>query len=317
MTTKKALIIGIENYYSSPLKGPVNDAKVISELLARNDDFDASKNFEVRTGLNVNTRSELMAMIDDLFKGNDDVALFYFSGHGYLNEIGGYIVTPDHKRYEEGVSMEQIQTIAFNSAIKDKIIILDCCHSGAFGTPKLSGKKIAQLIEGMVILTASRDTEEAFEINGRGIFTGLLIDALMGGAADILGQITPGGIYAYIDQTLGPWSQRPVFKTNVTRFTLLRKVKPALSLSTIRNIVNLFPLPEEEFQLDPSYEYTNNDMAQAEKILKFHELQRMARVGLVVPVGEEHMYYAAQNRKSCRLTELGKHYWRLVKNDRV
>jgi len=35
------------------------------------------------------------------------------------------------------------------------------------------------------------------------------------------------------------------------------------------------------------------------------------------PVGEEYMYYAAQNSKSCKLTALGYHYWRLVKEGKI
>ena len=35
----------------------------------------------------------------------------------------------------------------------------------------------------------------------------LFVDALNGSAADILGQITPGSVYAHIDQSLGAWSQ--------------------------------------------------------------------------------------------------------------
>ena len=40
-------------------------------------------------------------------------------------------------------------------------------------------------------------------------------------------------------------------------------------------------------------------------------------VGLVCPVGEEHMYYAAMNSKSCKLTPLGQHYWNLVKSGKI
>ena len=43
----------------------------------------------------------------------------------------------------------------------------------------------------------------------------------------------------------------------------------------------------------------------------------MVHVNLVVPVGETHMYYAAMNSKSCKLTALGVHYWNLVKNNRI
>ena len=37
----------------------------------------------------------------------------------------------------------------------------------------------------------------------------------------------------------------------------------------------------------------------------------------LVPVGEEHLYYAAINRKACALTPLGKHYWHLAKARRI
>jgi len=36
-------------------------------------------------------------------------------------------------------------------------------------------------------------------------------------------------------------------------------------------------------------------------------------VGLVVPVGAEHMYFAAMESKYCKLTALGYHYWHLAK----
>ena len=49
----------------------------------------------------------------------------------------------------------------------------------------------------------------------------------------------------------------------------------------------------------------------------FKELQKFESVGLVVPVEEEHMYFAAINSKSCRLTALGYQYWRLVKEKKI
>ena len=46
-------------------------------------------------------------------------------------------------------------------------------------------------------------------------------------------------------------------------------------------------------------------------------LQKLESVDLVEPVDEEHMYFAAMNSKSCRLTPLGKYYWKLLKDDRI
>ncbi|MFA6897053.1 MAG: caspase family protein [Patescibacteria group bacterium] len=312
---RKALLIGIDDYPNLPLTGCVNDASILSGVIEKNGD--GSPNFSVRLRTNIPKKSELKGEIVELFDGKGDVALLYFSGHGYLDITGGYIVTPDYEKHDEGVSMEEILTLANKSEIKNKIIILDCCHSGAFGSPEVSGGHVAQINEGVVVLTASRSTETAAEIDGHGVFTGLLLDAIQGGAADLMGRITPGGIYAYIDQALGPWDQRPVFKTNVTNFTSLRTVTPPVSPDILRKIVEYFPAPEAEYPLNPSFEYTNVDVAKPENVAIFKHLQKFQGVNLVRPVGEEYMYFAAQNSKSCKLTALGYHYWRLVTEGRI
>jgi hypothetical protein len=78
----------------------------------------------------------------------------------------------------------------------------------------------------MTILTASSADQYASEENGRGVFTELLVDAMNGAAANLVGDVTPGSVYAHIDQSLGPWEQRPVFKTNVKSFVSLRHAAP-------------------------------------------------------------------------------------------
>ena len=54
--------------------------------------------------------------------------------------------------------------------------------------------------------------------------------------------------------------------------------------------------------------------AKDENVLVFKDLQKLQSVGLVVPVDSEYMYFAAMESKACRLTALGNHYWRLVKD---
>jgi len=46
------------------------------------------------------------------------------------------------------------------------------------------------LREGVSALTASRTAEVSVEVNGGGLFTSLVGDALTGGAADVLGRVT-------------------------------------------------------------------------------------------------------------------------------
>jgi hypothetical protein len=321
---RKALAIGINNYPSSPLHGCINDATAFGGIVETNGD--GSPNFSVRLETDVPTKAELKRLIVDLFSGECETALLYFSGHGFINELGGYIVTPDYQQYDEGVSMEDILLIANNSKAKNKVIIFDCCHSGAIGSPQLNGGKTAHIAEGLSILTASRDNEPSLEINGHGVFTNLLLDALHGGAADLRGHITPGSVYAYIDQALGAWDQRPVFKTNITRFISLRNITPQVPIESLRKLIEYFPMPQDEFALDPSYEDTNalkiehkiiDPQAKSENVAVFKNLQKFQGVGLVIPVNEQFMYFAAMNSKSCKLTALGYHYWRLVKEKKI
>jgi uncharacterized protein YqkB len=321
---KKALVIGINNYPSAPLHGCVRDATELGNLLGTHNDD--TLNFDVLLQTDVMKKAKLRELISDLFKGKHDTALLYFSGHGMVTELGGYLVTPDHRRYDEGISMHDILTLANNSPSTNKIIILDCCHSAAIAAPDLAPGSIGHINEGITILTASKRDEVAMEVNGKGVFTNLLLEALKGGAADINGNITPGSIYAYIDQALGPWEQRPAFKTNVSSFTILRKAPAKLPLSILKKITEYFPQPETIYQLDPSYEYTNDPntrhtyrepYAAEPKITIFKALQKMQAAGLVEPVTDEHMYWAAMNGNACRLTSLGAHYWRLVREKRI
>jgi hypothetical protein len=320
---KKALCVGINSYLNAPLKACINDADAVAALLEKHEN--GSPNFDVLIKHDIETKAELKSIITNLFNGDCDTALLYFSGHGFLNELGGYIVTPDYKRSDEGVSMYDILLLANQSRIKDKIIILDCCHSGAMGSSDLT-RHTTPISEGISILTASKEDESAVEINGHGVFTNLLLEALKGGAADLRGHISPGSIYSFIDQALGAWDQRPVFKTNVSRFTSLREVTPLIPVETLRAIINFFPTPSDEFRLDPSFEDTNSPKvnhkiivpyAKTENIAIFKQLQKLQSVGLVVPVDASFMYFAAMESKSCKLTPLGFHYWQLVKEKRI
>ena len=322
---KKALVVGI-NFYPNAghLHGCVNDAYAVSQVLARH--MDGQLNFDVKLITSVDavtaiSRKQLKDDITALFSDNPEVALLYFAGHGHVEDSGGYLVTSECQDGDDGLPLEEVLNFANDSKAKNKILILDSCHSGAAGTPKSLGDK-ALLSEGMTILTASSKDQYAQEVGGSGVFTSLLVDALNGGAANLLGDITPGSIYAHIDQSLGGWEQRPIFKTNVKAFTSLRKVAPPIQLSDLKQITTFFHSPSSEFPLDPSFEpqppAPNHGIApDPENNRKFAVLQKLNRLNLVKPVGEDHMYFAAMNSKPCRLTVLGEHYWNLITKGRI
>ena len=107
-----------------------------------------------------------------------------------------------------------------------------------------------------------------------------------------------------------------MFKANLSRFAKLRDSKPRVELEVLRKMQDYFPLPAEEHPLDPSYEPSlKPHHAEHEKV--FADLQKLRDAGLVEPVDETHMFFAAVNSKACQLTTLGKYYWRLLDNDRI
>jgi hypothetical protein len=321
---RKALIVGIDYYTNvSALHGCVNDSFAVKSMLDRH--ADGSVNFGVKHLSAAGSsepveRHELRQAIENLFAGDGEVALFYFAGHGHIEATGGYLCSSDVKTGNDGVPLAEIMTMANQSKLQNRVIILDSCHSGVAGGSALQ-HKVAEISDGVTILTASTEEQYATEENGAGVFTSLLVDALGGAAANLVGDVTPGGVYAHVDQSLGPWAQRPVFKTNVKRFVSLRKVQPSLELAELRRISGFFPTAGFQFQLDPSYEPERHDswatnpqgIPAPDPINNaiFEILQKYNRVGLLVPEDAPHMWHAAMESKSVRLTALGEHYRRL------
>ncbi len=326
---RKALIVGINYYDISPenqLYGCVKDAHSLKSVLERHDGGMVNFGCKLLTGNSDKERVDkvdLKNCIKELFKPDSEIALFYFAGHGNVEITGGYLMTTDSKPGDEGISLSDILTFANNSPAKNKIIILDSCYSGIAGNLSVNNN-ITTLSEGLTILTASTKDQYATEENGRGLFTTLLIDALSGSAANLTGDITPGSIYAHIDQSLGEWEQRPVFKTNVKQFASLRKVTPPISIKDLQRITEFFPSPGFEFPLDPTFEPEREECSNVkipapnpENTQKFAILQKYNRLNLLAPVGAPHMWHAAMQSKSCKLTALGEHYRRLVEKNRI
>ncbi|MDR3299360.1 MAG: caspase family protein [Candidatus Accumulibacter sp.] len=322
---RKALVVGIDHYTNiSPLYGCVHDSFAVKAMLDRH--ADGSVNFGVKhltaTGSsNLVGRDELRQAVESLFAGDGEISLFYFAGHGHIEATGGYLCSSDVKTGNDGVPLAEIMLMANQSKIQNRVIILDSCHSGVAGGSALQ-QKIAEISDGVTILTASTAEQYATEEEGAGVFTSLLVDALGGAAANLVGDVTPGGVYAHVDQSLGPWAQRPVFKTNVKRFVSLRKVQPPLELAELRRISEFFPTSGFQFLLDPTYEPERHKSwaTNPQGILApdpdhnaiFKILQKYNRVGLLVPDGAPHMWHAAMESKTVRLTALGEHYRRLA-----
>jgi tetratricopeptide (TPR) repeat protein len=170
-------------------------------------------------------------------KSREDLLVLYFSGHGVLDDQGRlYLAVRDtDSKLLRGtaISASYITDEMNNSFSQRQVLILDCCHSGAFarGTKGTPGASVgtASAFEGTgygrVVLTASDATQYAWEgeqVVGEAensLFTHYLLQGITKGEADLNGdgQITIDELYNYVyervvrqtpKQTPGKWSYK-------------------------------------------------------------------------------------------------------------
>jgi uncharacterized caspase-like protein len=162
-----------------------------------------------------------------------DLLLLYFSGHGVKDDDGRlYLATTDTERgllRATAVPATFVNETMTASRSRRQVLILDCCHSGAFarGMVAKGGESvdIRDRFEGRgrVVLTASNATQYAFqgdEIIGKGnrsVFTHHLVRGLETGEADLGddGWVSLDELYDYVydrvtdetpKQTPGKWT---------------------------------------------------------------------------------------------------------------
>ena len=219
MSGKYALIIGNSRYDDASLgrlKAPDIDVHELESVLKAPEvgHFD-----EVVTLLNqdcASVRKAIARFYDQ--RQRDDLLLLYFSGHGVKDDQGHlYLALRDT---ESGLLAGSAIETAFitgrmdRSFSKRQVLVLDCCHSGAFahGAKSAQGVSVgtAEAFEGTglgrVVLTATDSTQYAWEgdqVIGdaqNSLFTHFLIEGLKTGAADkdADGVITVDELYDYV-----------------------------------------------------------------------------------------------------------------------
>lgn len=321
---KRALLVGINKYDSvTSLNGCVADANAMAEVLARNGD--GSVNFECKLltspGSVPVTRAALRQHWRELFEDFRGDVLFYFSGHGAPTEVGGYLVTQEGTPDDPGLAMQDVVNMANTSAANTVLLILDCCFSGSTGNPaSLQGGDLenkALLREGVTILTASRPAQVSMEVGGHGVFTNLVLGALRGGAANVRGHVSAASIYAYAEAALGAWNQRPLYKSHAAHLEPVRTCEPLAPDSLLRELATYFPDADYQYQLDMTYEETNQGCAKPENVAIFKKFKRLQIAGLLRPKVGDDLYWVAERSGCVLLTDLGRFYLQLVNDNRI
>jgi len=152
----------------------------------------------------------------------DHLAVVYFSGHG-ITDDGGLLYyaasnTLHKKLRSTGVSAAWVNDMMTQCRSRRQVLLLDCCHSGAFARTKAGGsvnvgqqliKGDAEEGRGRFVLTASDAFQYSFEgdsvdaVPGQGVysvFTQALVEGLRTGQADLDGDghITLDELYRYV-----------------------------------------------------------------------------------------------------------------------
>ena len=199
---KYALIIGNNKYNDqklAQLKTPAADSQALAKILGD----PTIGSFDQVTPLINQTETQARRAISAFLsqKKPDDLVLLYFSGHGVLDDRGRlYLALKD-------TQVDLLKATSIPSSFvademdscrsKRQILILDCCHSGAFarGT-KGEQKAITETTFegsgfGRVVLTASDSTQYALEGDQvvkqteLSLFTHFLLEGLKTGEADM------------------------------------------------------------------------------------------------------------------------------------
>jgi DNA-binding beta-propeller fold protein YncE len=256
-----ALVVATGTYADptlAKLRAPGRDA---SDLAAVLEDA-AVGGFEVETVLDAPAESLRRRIAQFCAQnGPGDLALVYLSCHGVLDDRGRlYYATADTDRAL--LSATAVSSAWLNEQLEDcrcrrQILVLDCCHSGAFakGAKGEGGLALRERFEGRgrVVLTGSRGTEYSFEHDRvvgdsvSSVFTRALVEGLRSGDADRDGDgvITVSELYDYAYEAVRARESRqtPTLWTYGAEGDLLVAHSPRGA------IVKAAPLPEDLIML--------------------------------------------------------------------
>ena len=201
MAGKYALVIGNSEYHDatlSRLRTPEADARLLAAALRDSaiGGFD-----DVQELINQDEGSIRRAISAFFFKKkSDDTLLLYFSCHGVLDAKGRlFLAAKDTQRDQlkaTAISDDFISDSMDDCRSRRLILILDCCHSGAYGRGKKGGARAVTESTfkgngtGRVVLTASDSTQYAVEGDqfieqaSLSLFTHYLLNGLTTGEAD-------------------------------------------------------------------------------------------------------------------------------------
>ena len=166
---KRAVIVGINEYKDKEkipaLTGAVNDARELHDILTG-----PAGGFEIGAGhFLTDDRADSVSIrkaISDLLWQTKpcDMALFHFSGHGFVDGYRNHYIAPHDMLRDEplvyGINMADLRHWARSAVHQTVVMILDCCHSGI---PSDERSMIDNPRESLELMLNPKDEEQAGE----------------------------------------------------------------------------------------------------------------------------------------------------------
>ena len=199
MTKKFALLIGNDNYRDRRLGrlfAPQADVDGFAEVLQDSNIGEFGES-DIRKFFNsdlVSIQEGLSWLFDN--RDADDIVLFYYSGHGLVDSNGNLYFALDQTKVDQprigSLEATYVKRLMDESHSRRQVVILDCCHSGAFvgdgrisrdaASPILTERTFDPKGQGRYILAASAAGASSFEDDkGRSYFTRALVKGLRNG----------------------------------------------------------------------------------------------------------------------------------------
>ncbi|MBN1487595.1 MAG: AAA-like domain-containing protein [Anaerolineae bacterium] len=225
-----AVLVGINHYecdFIHSLKVCVDDVKAIHQAL--------SGGYEVAKLLTDATRADILGGLSTVAQAaaEDDLLLFYFSGHGMAQNGESYLLARDTQLSalkHTAIAMKDIRELIEQSPAHAKVIVLDACHSGASigkAEPVMTSEFIQRVFEqaeGMAVLASCKENQQSWEWTEkhRSVFTYYLLDALTGKADfEKKGFVTVSDTSNYVSNGVKTWAaQRGVPQTPTLQYTV-------------------------------------------------------------------------------------------------
>lgn len=217
-----ALLIGVSEFVDkrlSRLNAPRNDVAALSSILEDNalGYFDKVELSQDEDFLEI--RDRLSRFFHD--RSPDDLLLLYYSGHGILGRGNRLFLATTSSNLDlprdRSISASEIREFVAECRAGKEIVILDCCHSGAFTEhakaadhpPALTSETFAGAGAGLYVLTAADALQFAWDgqelrvgeqsTNRFSLFTSWLVEGLKtGAAAPDEDEITMDALYRYL-----------------------------------------------------------------------------------------------------------------------